>query len=273
MLLDKCWLVRCRLWRIATASALMVFAIACNFSLPITWVVTPTPFPTLTLTPTEMGNSVTTPAAQLTAPDVAKRAAARMAEVETFHFSVQPSGGKLNIGLLLNLPVPVLLTRIEGDIARPDQLHARVTTTIWGASAHLDMVRYQDQMYLNNPFTGKWEKLPQEVNRSSSPAIWFDPEQGLPALLAALEWYMVGFDEVQGELSYHLQARDVPGVNVTSSDDESKAIIDIWIGMQTFLLYQVKVDERANGGKEATSWLLTLSAFDRPVVIMPPVVQ
>jgi len=251
----------------------MASVIACNLSLPTARMVTPTPFPTLTLTPTELGNSAATLATRLTPRDVVEQAAARMVKVEAFHFSVHPSGGKLNIGSLLNLPVPVLLTGIEGDIVPPNQLHARVAVTILGVSTRLDLVYYEGQMYLNNPLVGKWEKLPKEVSNSFSPSILFSPEQGLPALLATLEWHMVGFDEVQGELAYHLQARDVPGVNVTGSDDGSKAIIDIWIGMQTFLLYQVQIDDRAPEGKEALSWLLTLSAFDRPVVITPPVVQ
>ncbi|MGC8879459.1 MAG: LppX_LprAFG lipoprotein [Anaerolineae bacterium] len=251
----------------------MASVIACSLSLPTARIVTPTPFPTLTLTPTELSNSGATLVTRLTPRDVVEQAAARMVKVEAFHFSVHPSGSKLNIGSLLNLPVPVHLTGIEGDIVSPNQLHARVAVTILGVSTRLDLVYYEGQMYLDNPLAGKWEKLPKEVGQSFSPSILLSPERGLPAWLAALEWHMVSFDEVQGELAYHLQARDVPDVNVTGLDNGSKAIIDIWIGMQTFLLYQVQIDERATEGKEAISWLLTLSAFDRPVVITPPVVQ
>ncbi|MGQ9784878.1 MAG: LppX_LprAFG lipoprotein [Anaerolineae bacterium] len=261
------------MWRIAITFALMAFIIACRLSLPSTQVVTPTPFPTLTLTPTEPGISVGTPATRLSARDVIRQAAARMAEVETFHFSVQLGGSKPDIGALLNWPVPVLLTGVEGDVVRPDQLHARVTVTILGASAHLDLVCSQGQMYLSNPLTGKWEKISAEVSQSFSPSVLFSPEQGLPDLLTALEWRMVGFDEVQGVSVYHLQARDVPGIDVTGSGEGSEAMIDIWIGMQTFLLYQVQIDERSAGSEKVNSWLLTLSAFDRPVVITPPVVQ
>ncbi len=253
----------------------MAFVVACNVSLPTMLAVTPTPFsiPTLTPTPTELSSSVSPSATQLSAHDIAKRAAVRMAKVETFHFSVRPSGSKPNIGSPLNLPLPVLLTGIEGDVVRPDQLRARVTVTILGASTHLELVRYQGRVYLNNPLTGKWEKLSPEISWSISPSVWFNPEQGLPALLAALEWHMVGSDEVQGVPAYHLQARGAPGVNVTTSGEGGGAVIDVWVGKQTFLLYQAQIEEQATENKEAISWFLTLSAFDRPVVITPPAVQ
>jgi hypothetical protein len=264
-----------KLWGIAIAAALSVFVVACNLSLPVARLSTPTPSPTLipTLTPTVPGNPVTTSAAQLTAREVAQRAAVRMAEVETFHFSIRPGDSKPNIGALLNSPVPVLLSGIEGDVVRPDQLRARITVTLLGAPAHLDWVRYQGQMYLNNPLTGRWEKLPQEVSQSFSPAIWFSPQQGLLAWLVTLEWHMVGADEVQGVPTYHLQARNVPGIALTGSDDAEKASISMWIGKQTFLLHQVQIDEPVAKSGEKTTWLFTLSAFDRPVVITPPITE
>ncbi|GEM_PF-2386462 len=266
-------------WRVAIAAALTVPVLACNVSLPITWVATPTPFPTPTppplppIPPITPDSSSTTPAAELTAGDVSRQAAMRMAEVQSFHFSVQPSGNEVNIGSLINLPMPVLLTGIEGDIVQPDQLRARIKVTILGVSAHLDLIRYQGDVYLSNPLTGKWEKLPREASQSFSPSLLFNPDQGLLAWLPMLEFQMVGFDAMQGELAYHLKADDVPGVNVTGFGGESKATIEVWIGMQTFLLYQAKVSEHDAKSKGTTSWLLTLSAFDRPVKITPPAVQ
>jgi hypothetical protein len=272
---DKGRLGEWKLWGVAITSASLMFVVACNLSLPVTRLTTPTPSLTLTptLTPTKPDNPVTPSAAQLTAREVAQRAAARMAAVETFHFSIQPGGSKPNIGALLNSPVPVLLGGIEGEVVQPDQLRARITVTLLGASAQLDLVRYQGQVYLNNPLTGRWEKLPQEVSQSFSPSLWFSPQQGLFALLGALEWHMMSVDEVQGLPTYHIQARGIPGIDLTDSGNAGEARIEMWIGKQTFLLHQVQIDEPAAEGEEKTTWLFTLSDFDRPVVITPPITE
>lgn len=255
--------------------ALMTFMVACNLSLPMGRIAVTSPSPTPTPTSTEPSKPIppSLPTAQSGALEVVQRAVARLAEVNSFHFSIQPRGHKPDIGPLLNAPLPILLSAIEGDFVRPEQLRARVTVTILGASAHLELVRYQDEIYLSNPLTGKWEKLSEEVNRSLSPSVLFAPEQGLYTLLTGLEWHVVGFDETPGVPTYHLRARNIPSVNLTGSDGASEATIDIWIGRQTFLLHQVQVEEQTTQREGKTTWLLTLSAFDRPVVITPPAVQ
>jgi hypothetical protein len=272
-LADKRWLSRWRFGLIVVVFTLMVYMMACSFSFPALQVVTPTPFSTPTLTPTGLDSAATTPVPQLSAEDVANQAAARMAEVRSFHFSVRPSGNRPNIGPLLNLPVPVLLTGIEGDIVRPDRLNAHITVTVLGVPAHLELVHDGEQIYLNNSLSGKWEKLPQEIAQSLSPSLLFGSDQGLPALLTALDFKMAGFEEVQGELSYHLQARDVLDVEVVGFDSEGEFIVDVWVGMRTYLLRQARLSRHVVGAKETSSWLLVFSAFDRPVTITPPAVQ
>ncbi|MDW8071784.1 MAG: LppX_LprAFG lipoprotein [Anaerolineae bacterium] len=262
-----------KLWRSAVTFILMMSVIACNLSLPSGRIVTPSPSPTPTLIPAEPSKPTPSLMAQLSAHEVVQRTAARLAELKSFHFSIRPRGNKPNVGGLLNTPLPVLLSTIEGDIVRPDQLRARVMVTILGTSAHLDLVRYQGETYLNNPLTGKWEKLPSEASHSLSPAVLFSPEQGLPTLLTGLKWNIVGFDEMQGVSTYHLQARDVPSVNLIGSGGTSEVIVDMWVGRETFLLYQIRVDEQPTKREGKTTWLLTLSAFDRPVVITPPTIQ
>lgn len=256
-------------------TSLMLFVFACNLSLPNARVITPTPSPTPTSTEPILPSPSPSPppAARLSARAIAQQAVTRISEVKSFHFSIQPTGRKPDIAALLNAPLPVLLSGIEGDIVRPEQLRARITVTLLGASAHLDLVHYQDQLYLNNPLTGRWEKFPQEVSQSFSPAVWFSDAQGLSGLFTALDWRMIGVEEVQGVSTYHLQARNVPGINITGSDEASEASIDVWIGEQTFLLHQVRIDEQAAKGEQKTVWLLSFSAFDRPVVITPPPVR
>lgn len=271
MLLHKGWPGGWKSCCLAITSLLMLFALACNLSLPNARVVMPTPSPTPT--PAEPIPPPPPPAARMSARAVAQQAATRMAEVKSFHFSIQPTGRKPDIAALLNAPLPVLLSGIEGDIVRPEQLRARITVTLLGAAAHLDLVHYQDQMYLNNPLTGRWEKLPEEVSQTFSPAVWSSDAQGLPGLFTTLDWRMIGVEEVQGVPTYHLQARNVPGINITSSDEASEASIDVWIGEQTFLLHQVRIDEQAAKREQKTIWLLCFSAFGRPVVITPPPVR
>jgi hypothetical protein len=256
---------------VSAAVILGVTTLACSVGLPVSIVgATPTPSPSLTPTPATQSEPFGTPAAQLTAGDTAARCAQRMADLQSFHFSVQPGGAPVQMGPLINSPVPILLKAIEGDVVRPDQMQARITVSTLGIAGQIGLIRDRGTTYLNNPLTGTWEQLPVETGNAFDPSLLFSSEQGLPTLLTALDMQTIGFDEVQGEIAYHLRAKDVEGVDVTGSGKATTATIDAWIGMQTFLLRQATIAEAAAETRETTVWTLVLSAFDQPVKITPP---
>ncbi len=259
---------------VSAAVILGVTTLACTVGWPVSVVdTTPTPFPSMTPTTVAQSEPHGTPAAQLTAGDTAARCAQRMAEVQSFHFSVQASGAPVQMGPLVGSPVPILLKAIEGDVVRPDQLQARITVSTLGISGHIGLIRDGGTTYLNNPLTGSWEQLPAGTGNAFDPSLLFSPEQGLPAVLPVLGLETVGFDEIQGEIAYHLRAKDVEGIDVTGFGGQKTATIDVWIGMQSFLLRQATITETAAETKEPTVWTLVLSAFDQPVTITAPSAQ
>jgi hypothetical protein len=261
-----------RTWIVITVVAMLgVATLACSVTLPANIVgTTPTPFPTLTPTPAGQAGVSDAPAAELTAQDIVGRCTERMAAVESFHFSVKVSGAPVHLGPLISSPVPIVLSNVEGDMVRPDKMQAEITVSTIGIATHIGLIRYGSDSYLNNPLTGGWDKLPAHTYNAFDPSLLFNPQQGLPALLPSLGLQTVGFSEVQGEIAYHLQAKDVQGVDVTGFGGQKTATIDVWVGMQSFLLRQAEINELAPDAKESTTWQLTLSAFDQPVAITPP---
>ena len=237
--------------------------------------ITPTLPSSPSLTPTGMAQSGTPEVAvtPLTPHDIAARSAERMAGVQSFHFSVQVSGSPVHLESLINSPVPLLLNSIEGDVARPDQMKAQITVSTLGIATQIGLIRHAGNTYLSNPLVGGWEQLSAETGTALDPSLLFSPEQGLPSMLPSLNLQMVGFGEVQGEVAYQLQAKVVEGIDMTGFGGQKTAAVDVWVGMQTFLLRRARVTEVAPDAKEPTVWLLTLSAFDQPVTITPPSAQ
>lgn len=231
---------------------------------------TPGPLPTLTSTPLTSPGTVSTSTPELTVQDIATRSAQRMAKLRSFHYAVQVSGTPVQVGPLISSPVPITLKHIEGDIVPPDRLQVEITVSTFGIATSIGLVRVGGATYLNNPLTGSWERLPEETGAAFDPSLLFNPELGLPGLLPMLGMETVGFDEIQGELAYHLRASDVEGIDMTGFGGRKTATIDAWVGMQTFLLHQATITETAAESNKSTVWWLSLSAFDRPVTIAPP---
>lgn len=231
---------------------------------------TPAPLPTLTPTPVTGSRVAETPSPQLTAQDVAARCAERMAQLESFHFAVQVTGAPVQMGPLIGSPVPITLKHIEGDVVRPDQLQAQITVNTLGIATYIGLVRVGGETYLNNPLTGGWEQLPSDTGDAFDPSLLFNPDSGLPVLLPSLGMETVGFDEIQGELAYHLRAREVEGIDVTGFGGPKTVTIEAWVGMQSFLLHQASITENTTGGNQPTVWWLNLSAFDQSLTITPP---
>ena len=194
-----------------------------------------------------------------------------MDQLESFHFVVQVTGAPVQMWSLIGSPVPITLKRIEGDVVRPDQLQAQITVSSFGVATHIGLVRVGGETYLNNPLTGGWEELPAEMGDAFNPSLLFNPDSGLPALLPTLGMETVGFDEMQGELAYHLRASEVEGIDMTGFGGRKTVTIEAWIGMESFLLHQASITEKTGEkGDQPTVWWLNLSAFDRPLIITPP---
>jgi hypothetical protein len=263
---------RNRHW-LAVVAAMAAASFACTIGLTTDFDrATPTPATLPTLTPTlAIGSRVAdTPSPQLAAQDVAARCAERMVQIKSFHFAVQVTGAPVQMGSLIGSPVPITLKHIEGDVVQPDQLQAQITVSSFGIATHIGLVRIGGETYLNNPLTGGWEQLPAETGDAFNPSLLFNPDSGLPALLPALGMQTVGFDEMQGELAYHLRASEVEGIDMTGFGGRKTVTIEAWIGMESFLLHQASITEKTTDGTQPTVWWLNLSAFDRPLTITPP---
>lgn len=205
-----------------------------------------------------------TPAA-LTGAQIVARAAAAMAGVTSLHFVLDhQSGGTPIVG-------GVTMTRAEGDIARPDRLKARLSGTISGVVLRLDAVVIGSTAYVTNPLSGQWQRYDSAV----SPLAFFDPAEGVSAILRGLQRVeALGESVHDGAAVYRVRGsidsselKSLAGSVVTGEAVEAEALI----AKDGFRLLRVTLKGRLTAAEAAgLVRTLTLSDFDQPVTIEPP---
>ncbi len=243
-----------------TAPALALLAVAVLLGLAACRSA-PTPTPTATSLPTIAPTPI---AAQ--AEDIVAGARQRMQQVGSFHFQVTQTGG----GTPLIPGVEVVGT--EGDAVLPGQLQASLSATVMGAPTTVKIVAVGGAFYVTNPLTGKWQVWTDGTNLLGN----FNPSRAMDSLLAqATGLVVMGADVVAGAAAYHLSGTVDAGVLATlvgSASPGAQVQVDLWVGQQDSLLYQVQVRGKVTASeKQGIVRVVKLSAFGQPVAITPPI--
>lgn len=205
------------------------------------------------------------PPLPLTAPEVIGRSLESMAEIKSFHFVLEHDGGGTPIAMGL------MMDKAEGDIARPDRLKAKISTTIMGGFVEIEVITVGSVIYMTNPLTMKWELLPTEFSAVSI----FDPDAGFTAILEGMTGLVKLEEErVNGLLSYHI-AGQTPSEylsSITLSSVEGVMIdTEIWVDTEDFLLRRIRLEGQITKGEKAgIVRTISLSDFDQVVEIELP---
>ena len=191
--------------------------------------------------------------------------AEKTAEAESFHLIVNVE----------NVPDPssgLGLTFVDGDIAVPDRMKAKVGGSFSGVPISSELVVVGDDHWLKIPLLGTWQK----VDLSTTVERFLDPEQGvLRVVEGATDVRDEGSEEVGGVDTYHLSAtvrgEDVAELLLVEPEAETVPI-ELWIGKDDLLLRRVRVSGPVgpDEGEDAVR-TVELSAFDEPVEITAPV--
>ena len=198
------------------------------------------------------------------AQELVAESAAKTSAVETFHLVVD----------IENVPAPssgLGLTFVDGDVVVPDKLSGRVGGTFLGLSLSTDLVVVDDEYFLKVPFTGKWQK----IDVDTLPSAFFDPEQGILAVIeGAADLERDGSEEVGGVPSYKLtgtvQADALKPLLNTAEGSQSLAM-ELWIGEEDMLLRRLRLTGPISSEEGADAVrTVELSAFDEPVQIVAP---
>jgi hypothetical protein len=217
----------------------------------------PTPGPTPTPTPTPL------PA------DVAARAGERMLSVNSLHFTIELSG-KL---AYLDDPPTLALKRAEGDVERPDSVRAIVRLSSFGITSEVGIIGIGSDQFVTNPLNQQWEKIPPGQGWYFDPAILFDPEYGIQAILKGSDWMLdTGKDEE--DQAYYILHGQLPGKQLwllTSGMIVSgEVVMDVWVSQEDDYVRRIQLVELGSDPEDPTQWLIEFSAFDEPVNIKAP---
>jgi len=201
--------------------------------------------------------------------DVAIQAGQRMLQINSLHFVIELSG-KLTY---LDDRATLALKRAEGDVERPDRMRAIVTMSTLGISSEVAIIGIGDDQYATNPFNQEWEALPEGYGWHFDPAVLFDPDYGIEAILRSSDWRFGETEEIEGQEHHHLQGT-LPGERLqllTSGLISSGEVeVEIWTGREDALVRRIHVVETESDPDTPSEWLITFATFDEPVGIEPP---
>jgi lipoprotein LprG len=197
-------------------------------------------------------------------------AAVAMAEVESAAFTIEQSGEAIFIDDANQLA----FRSADGRFARPASAEALIAVEALGFRTEIGAVAIDGDVWLTDPLSGAWAEAPASF--TFDPSTLFDPEVGLPALLAESAATAervddgAGEDPAGGDDRHHLRTTVaaervsvLTGGLVTERTD-----VDLWIDPLTSRLTEVRFDLPVDGG--VSSWEMTLSDYDAEVVIDPP---
>lgn len=203
-------------------------------------------------------------------PDALVSAAAdRLEKVRSFHFVLDHENGGSPIVLDLTMK------RAEGDMVKPDQLHASVEATakvIGKVNVKTEVISVGDKAEIQNPFAhSNWVPLPGQ----NPLAELFDPSAGaIAALRSGRNLELTGEDAIGGKPVWVVQGDiDAASLKDLTSVAEAGYTVKgtVWIGKDDPLLYRVRLEGPLGGDddKEIVR-KIELSRFDQPVAIKLP---
>lgn len=190
-------------------------------------------------------------------------AAARMDQVDAFHFVLTQENGTTDILMGLEL------VAAEGDIAGADRAQLEVRAKLGSSNLSLEMIILPDASYMTNPLTGRWQEA--EISISS----FFNPEIGVTALMRAVtDAKATRRVEVGGVDTYLVEALVDSGnldLFAAGAAPGRELVARAWIGVDEPLVHRVEIEGAVIEGEAAnTVRRLELSRFDEPVEITAP---
>lgn len=214
------------------------------------------------------GGHAASPAAALSTPAILDRTAQRLDAVKSVHFNVTIDGTAY-----VDTAHTIQLRSATGDIVVPDQMQAKITIAAGAANVDVSLVTLGNDRYQTDLITGRWE--PAQPGFDYSPAILFDKQQGLAAVVRKLhDPQRLGDETVNGQATYHLKGTvDRATIQpLTSGAIEGDPVAaDLWVAQDSFNLVKLVLTEPPTPDKSRpTTWTLLLDKYDQPVTIKKP---
>ena len=160
---------------------------------------------------------------------------------------------------------------VDGDVLVPDRLKAKVGGTFAGISISTELIVVGTTYYLKSPFGNTWQK----IDVDTLPAAFFDPEQGILAVIqGASDLQTDGSEEVGGVDCDRVTGKVAGGSAEAAAEHGRRHAGDrdeLWIGKDDKLLRRVELTGPISPDEDADAVrTVELSEFDEPVQITAP---
>ena len=197
---------------------------------------------------------------------IVQNATAAMGEITTVHFVLDLEESTIEM-------IPGLqVTRVEGDVVRPDRMQARMEALAFGMLLSVNFRAIGATQYVTNPVaTDQWQAL-------ATPAIagaLLDPRVGVTALLADLtDSRVVGSEALDGRAVWRIEARTDNALVADFLQSEpllGTTGVEVWIGEADSLVYRVVLTgATAAGDTDDARRTIEFANFEAPVEIIAP---
>jgi lipoprotein LprG len=201
----------------------------------------------------------------LTAAEILTKSSDNLQAAKSFHFALDQIGGGTPITLGIEM------TKMSGDIVKPDKMKATITGTFMNSALEVQIISAGGKTYMTNPLSGQWEVPPAQFQILSV----FNPDSGIAAIMKGMSSPTMLPDEtVAGVACYHLKGSILSETlsPITGSSAPGTTIsTEVWIGKEDFLVRTIKLEGKITDTEnDGIVRKLTLSNYNQPVDIQPP---
>lgn len=205
--------------------------------------------------------------------EIVARSAERMSSLKGFEFVVDRSGEPA----FLNPDETIAFRRAEGQYVNPNRVFTKVRVIAPGLVAEVQLINIEGEQWETNLLSGEWQ--PSDTRYTFNPALLFDPNNGIPFILAnhLKNLILLGMEEIpevpgrklyvieadmQGEIAYQMTYGMI---------DKDPLKVKVWVEPNMFDLYRIiLVDPAGAGEKESTTWQIDFWNFDSTFEIQKP---
>ena len=205
--------------------------------------------------------------------EIVANSAARMADVEGFHFAIDLSGRPV----FLDGSETLSLGNAEGFYAAPDSALAAVKVLAPGLVTEVELISVADRQWLSGLVSNDWLELPPDWG--FNPASIIDANTGIISTLtgdlSGLEFEGIQTLDDGPDGEYYVVSGALDGQRIGTMSQgligPEAMTIQLWITPESYELVRVIVTDPNGGGEEATTiWQIDFSRFDEIVDIQPP---
>ncbi len=165
----------------------------------------------------------------------------------------------------------IALDNIDGRFSIPGSADALLGVTVSGSlRTELGAIAIDDEVWLSNPTTGRFETLPPGFD--IDPSLFFDPQDGWRPLIAGLtDVAVVGEEQRQDATRYHLtgtapaERMQAITAGLVSGQDVD---LDLWLHPVTAEVTAVEFSTEFDGA--VSDWVLELTEYGETFDISPP---